>query len=105
MEIRGPDNSNRPDLDRASDSRKAGRLKHLPSSESPHGSGSEGDSLEVSTSRRIEESVNEVLDLLERRADEIGGRREELLGLEHDPVAVRRAARGILASESFPADD
>jgi len=98
MEIRGPDNPSRPDLDRASDTRKADRAKPPLAAGKQAGSHSEGDSLEVSTSRLIEESVSKVLEQLERRTAEQTSRREELLSLADDPASIRKAAQEFLAA-------
>ena len=105
MEIRGPNNSSRPNLDPTSDSRKAERLKQSQGGGKSPESSSDGDSLEVSASRLIEQSVEEVLGQLERRVTDVSGRKEELLLLADDPAAVRRAARGILASGNSSAGD
>ncbi|MBI4880126.1 MAG: hypothetical protein HY812_10785 [Planctomycetes bacterium] len=100
MEIRGPDNTHRTDVDRASDSWKA---EHPLGRRGAAGTAQDGqveqDRIDTSASEIIDRSIAEARRVMEEHAQEVAARREELLALADDPEAVRRAAREFLEQE------
>ena len=100
MEIRGPNNAHRSDVDRASDSRKADRQKNAKAAISSEGDATvEGDRIDTSASELIDRSVDGARRALEDRLTDVTERREELLARADDPEAVRRAAEEFLKSQ------
>lgn len=104
MEIRGPNNAHRSDVDRAKDSRKADRLKDGKQSANQGDDAQvEGDRVDTSASQFIDRSVTAARRGMQQRAADIKERREELLARADDPEAIRRAAEGFLkAAKDIP---
>lgn len=96
MEIRGPNDAHRSDLNRATDSKRSSRPPAGSAKRAGSSPSLDTDRVESSSSELVEASVGEVQTGLEQRISEVLARRDELLALAHDPEAIRKAAANFL---------